>query len=396
MGYSSPNPPVACVITNLDGKILAQGHTQKVGENHAEREAYQKFTLEYSETIVPHLVFVTLEPCTHFGKTPPCLDLLIKYKPNCVYFGLPDPNPLVKTRNGFQESKNAGIEIVHSPEIEKISRSFLSGFISRIEKKTPQIFIKSALSKEGFYSSLDKEKIAISNSISNEVSQMLRAKVDAVIVGPKTVQSDLPGLNFRKLDNLIHSKFEENKNPIQKKSDHLFSQSLFDYSTNSESKKLHNLKFKEYQPYRIFIVSGKNIPSNSFFEKQSLLNENLESKKTIFFLLDFEKGNELHQKIITNLIEISSHSLIFIQKEESVLDKIIKLCNDLSLNTLLVEGGNFLYQMFSENLGENDLVFLIRTDTIIKKGISPQINLEGQKKIFEIQLEKDIWEVYRS
>ena len=52
--------------------------------------------------------------------------------------------------------------------------------------------------------------------------------------------------------------------------------------------------------------------------------------------------------------------------------------------------------MFSENLGENDLVFLIRTDTIIKKGISPQINLEGQKKIFEIQLEKDIWEVYRS
>ena len=200
-GYSSPNPPVACVITDLEGNILSEGHTQRTGRNHAEREAYQNFAQNYKNAKkIPHLVFVTLEPCNHFGRTAPCIDLILENKPVCVYYGLADPNPLVKERNGFKECEAKGVQVIQSPEIAKIGEAFLSGFISRIETGRPQIFLKSALSKEGFYSDLSKSKISLSNSTSNQISQMLRAKFDAIIVGPITVYVDYPGLDFRGFD----------------------------------------------------------------------------------------------------------------------------------------------------------------------------------------------------
>jgi pyrimidine deaminase RibD-like protein len=98
MGFSSPNPPVACVITDLNDNILSSAHTQKTGFNHAEREAYLKLGENFSEK---HNLYVTLEPCSHFGRTPPCLDLLLKYKPQKVFLGIKDPNPLVKKTNSI-------------------------------------------------------------------------------------------------------------------------------------------------------------------------------------------------------------------------------------------------------------------------------------------------------
>lgn len=95
MGYSSPNPPVACTITDLDDNILSEAYTQKVGENHAEKEAYRKLGNNFHR---PHKVYVTLEPCSHFGKTPPCLDLILTKKPQKIIIGSRDPNPLVQKK----------------------------------------------------------------------------------------------------------------------------------------------------------------------------------------------------------------------------------------------------------------------------------------------------------
>lgn len=402
MGYSSPNPPVACVITDLEGKILSKAHTQKTGGNHAEREAYKNFALEFPDCkSIPHLVFVTLEPCTHFGKTPPCIDLILEYKPSCVYYGLSDPNPLVQKRNGLEECLRAGIEILHSPEIEKISRTFLSGFISRIKKKRPQIFIKTALSKEGFYSDLTKTKISLSNSKSNQMTQMLRAKVDAVLVGPGTVHTDLPSLNFRGFDNseiLSLEKMRTNFKPnmLTENWEYSLTQSIFENTMTIDSVQFHNTNYKDYQPFRIFVVSCNQLPKDFFFEKQTLLNKELQSKKVLFFLLDFEKENPIHEKLYGTLSGISLEHPVIISKKEELQRKIFQKFTDLSLNTVLVEGGNLFYKMFSENLDKNDLVYFIHTDRSITKGILPAINLKDTKKMFEIQLEKNTWEVYGS
>lgn len=396
MGYSTPNPPVACVITDLDGKILGEGFTQRTGENHAEREAYQNFALKHPNAKnIPHLVFVTLEPCTHFGKTPPCLDLILEYNPVCVYYGLTDPNPLVKNRDGKKECELKGIEFIKSPEIEKLGMEYLSGFISRINKKRPQVFIKSALSKEGFYADLEKSRIFLSNEKSNEVTQMLRAKLDAVIVGPVTVYVDYPGLDFRGFEEKqAEHFFSQNTKSNLKETGFSFTGTLISNTFESTSKEWHNTKLKDYQPYRIFVLSLKRVPDQLFFKKQLLLSEKFGKEKTIFFLLDFDETNLTYQKYFTAMQEISSQDLIIVKNQSELLDQLLAKFSELSLNTILVEGGNLLYKTFSQKLEAEDLIYFIRSNKNIEKGISPEINLSKIKKQIELPVDTDTWEIY--
>ena len=396
MGYSTPNPPVACLITDLEGNILSEGFTQRAGENHAEREAYQSFALKFSDAkSIPHLVFVTLEPCTHFGKTPPCIDLILEYKPVCVYYGLTDPNPLVKNRDGKKECEIAGIQFIKSPEIERLGLEYLSGFISRIHNKRPQVFMKSALSQEGFYADLEKSRIFLSNEKSNEVTQMLRAKLDAIIVGPVTVYVDYPGLDFRGFEKKTsEQKIIQNtkSNTPQKKFN--FTETLISSAFDSSSKEWHHSKLTEYQPYRVFVLSLKKIPDQLFFKKQLLLSEKFGKEKTLFFLLDHEEQNLTHDKYCSIMRELSSQELIIVKNKSELLGKLFAKFSDLSLNTILVEGGNLLYKLFSEKLEAEDLVYFIRSNKHIEKGISPEIDLSKRKKQIEIQIDTDTWEIY--
>jgi diaminohydroxyphosphoribosylaminopyrimidine deaminase / 5-amino-6-(5-phosphoribosylamino)uracil reductase len=384
MGYSSPNPPVACIITDLEGRILREGYTQKTGENHAERDAYRNFDKE-----TRHLVFVTLEPCTHFGKTPPCIDLILEYKPDCVYYGLSDTNPLVRKRDGIKECIDNGIQVVQSPEIAEIAKIFLSGFLSRIEFNRPQVIIKSALSKEGFYSDIAKSKLSLSNSFSNQITQMLRAKFDAVIVGPITVYVDYPGLDFRGVE---VNEFE-NLQPNLKTTNN-FLEILIGNFYNKDSIQIHSSKITDYQPLRIFVISLKRIPDLGFFKKQSLLNEKLGSKKVLFFILDFDPDNYSHKNLYIKMDEISIESPVIIEDKNTILESMYEKFSSLSLNTILIEGGNFLYKIFSENLKTNDQIYFIRTQKTIEKGILPDIELANKRKIQELKIDNDTWEVY--
>ncbi len=398
MGYSSPNPPVACVITDLDGNILSEGHTQRIGENHAEREAYENFALKFpdSNKIPPHLVFVTLEPCTHFGKTPPCIDLLLEYKPICVYYGLSDPNPLVKKRDGLLECRNAGIKVIQSPEISSIGKVFLSGFISKIEKSKPQIFIKSALSKEGYYADLARSKLSLSNPFSNQITQMLRAKLDAIIVGPVTVYVDYPGLDFRGFDLTTLDLKKTSENDLKQFSDekNIFTESLFQSVSNPKFLDWHNSHLSKYQPFRVFVLSLKRIPDQGFFQKQKLLSEKLKSKKSLFFLLDFDLNNSSHKSLYAKMQEASSELPVIVSDRSELSDVMFSTFSHLSLNTILVEGGNLLYRMFAERLNKEDLIYFIRTESSIAAGISPDIDLLSKKKIYEKKIDTDTWEVY--
>lgn len=131
-GKVSPNPMVGCVIVR-DGKIIGKGWHQQYGKAHAERNAVDN--VEDKNLLIDSTVYVNLEPCSHFGKTPPCCDLLVLHKVKKVVIANVDPNPLVNGR-GIQRLKKAGIEVVTgvlSHEGERLNASFFQ----RMKKETP-------------------------------------------------------------------------------------------------------------------------------------------------------------------------------------------------------------------------------------------------------------------
>ena len=191
-GTVSPNPMVGCVIVH-EGKIIGEGWHQKYGEAHAEVNAtnsvLDKLMLSESE------VYVTLEPCSHFGKTPPCADLLIKYKVKKVYVCNHDPNPLVGGK-GIEKIRQAGIE-VETGLLESEGREVNKRFFTFIEKKRPFIILKWAETADGFIAKPNYETVQISNLLSRRFVHKMRSQEDAIMVGTNTARYDNPKLDTR-------------------------------------------------------------------------------------------------------------------------------------------------------------------------------------------------------
>lgn len=189
-GFVSPNPMVGCVIVK-NGKIIGEGYHKFFGEEHAEVNALDNCTDSPENSDA----YVTLEPCSHFGKTPPCAHRLIKEKVRNVYIAMKDPNKLVEGK-GISLLKKSGIN-VEVGFLEEEAKKLNKFFIHFITKKMPYIILKSAISIDGFIA----DEYGNSNWISNETSRkevhQLRTQVDAVLVGAGTVVSDNPKLNVR-------------------------------------------------------------------------------------------------------------------------------------------------------------------------------------------------------
>ena len=191
-GTVSPNPMVGCVIVH-NGKIIGEGYHQKYGNAHAEvnavNAASDKSLLSESD------IYVTLEPCSHFGKTPPCADLLIKYKFKKVIVCNYDPNPLVAGK-GIEKLRQAGIE-VEVGLLEEEGRELNKRFFTYIEKKRPYIILKWAESADGFIAKKNYEAVQISNLLSRRFVHKMRSEEDAIMIGTNTVKYDNPTLNTR-------------------------------------------------------------------------------------------------------------------------------------------------------------------------------------------------------
>ncbi|WP_044172991.1 bifunctional diaminohydroxyphosphoribosylaminopyrimidine deaminase/5-amino-6-(5-phosphoribosylamino)uracil reductase RibD [Flectobacillus major] len=191
-GAVSPNPMVGCVIVH-QGTIVGEGWHQRYGDWHAEVNAVNdvadKSILSESE------VFVTLEPCSHFGKTPPCADLLVKHRVKKVYICNDDPNPLVAGK-GIQKLRNAGIEVVSGILAEK-GRELNKRFFTFFEKKRPYIILKWAQSSDRKIALPQYQAIQISNALSRRWTHKLRSEEDAIMVGTRTAQFDNPSLDNR-------------------------------------------------------------------------------------------------------------------------------------------------------------------------------------------------------
>lgn len=198
LGYVSPNPMVGCVIVS-GGKIIGEGYHAKFGQAHAEVNAIQSVLTQYPdhahELLKEATVYVSLEPCAHFGKTPPCADLLIRHEVKKVVIGNTDPFPGVNGK-GIQKLSAAGIDVIQGIE-EKECRHLNRRFFTRIEKHRPFIILKWAQTANGFFAPLEPVQKWISSAYSKKLVHKWRTEEDAVLVGKNTVLHDNPQLSAR-------------------------------------------------------------------------------------------------------------------------------------------------------------------------------------------------------
>ena len=191
IGQTWPNPSVGCVIVK-NNHIIGTGTTAFGGRPHAETIALKQAKADAKDSTM----YVTLEPCSHFGKTNPCIIEIIKAKINRLVCPLKDPNPEVNG-SGFKLLEKNGIIVDNSPILYKEIRELNEGFISLIEKKRPFIALKLALSLNGKIATQVNKSNWITGKKSRNYVQMLRANYDAIIVGTGTAYWDNPRLNLR-------------------------------------------------------------------------------------------------------------------------------------------------------------------------------------------------------
>ncbi len=191
LGQTWPNPTVGCIIVK-ENKIIGRGVTGGEGTPHAEIIALERA----GENSKGADMYVSLEPCAHFGKTPPCVQAIIKAGIKRVICPIEDPDPRVSGK-GFNQLKKASIEVKLLPIAKNIAKKINRGFIKKIEMNQPYVTLKLACSIDGKIATSLGQSKWISNELSRNRVQLLRAKNDAILVGTQTFKNDFPSLNLR-------------------------------------------------------------------------------------------------------------------------------------------------------------------------------------------------------
>ncbi len=302
LGTTYPNPMVGSVIV-CDGKIIGEGWHQKAGMAHAEVNAIN--SVSNKDLLSKSTLYVSLEPCSHFGKTPPCADLIIHHNIRKVVVGTLDPFAQV-CGNGIAKLKNAGCEVVVGV-LEKECQELNKRFFKFHQEKRPYIFLKWAETRDGFIAPTQKNKIApkwISNSYSRQYAHKLRSQEQAILVGTNTVLHDNPKLDIR------------------------------DWSGNNPLRVIIDKELKIPKTFAVWNDAQSTLFLTEKDDKQTFEN-------TLFEKIDFSKN--LPSQICESLYKQSIQSLI-------------------------VEGGSAVLQQFIDaNLWDEALVFI--GDIHFKEGI---------------------------
>lgn len=189
LGHVRPNPLVGCVIVK-DGIILSEGYHQEYGHNHAERNAILRLA-----SSSPSTLYVNLEPCSHYGKTPPCADLIVERGIRRVVCCNDDPNPLVSGR-GFAKLETACIEVTRHV-LEAEGRELNRRFFTFMEQQRPYVILKWAQSADGYLSPADGRPYWLSTPWQNRLNHRWRTEEAAILVGSQTYLDDRPQLTAR-------------------------------------------------------------------------------------------------------------------------------------------------------------------------------------------------------
>lgn len=199
MGKVNPNPMVGAIIVK-NGKVIGEGYHEAFGQAHAEVNAFNSLI----EDAAGATIYVTLEPCSHYGKTPPCVDKIIENKISRVIVGAFDPNPVVSGK-GVKKLRDVGIEVITGvleDECTKINEVFMKYIVS----KKPFVILKSAMSLDGKIATSKGESKWITGEKSRVEVHKLRNEVSAIMVGVNTIINDNPQLTCR---------LENGRNPIR-------------------------------------------------------------------------------------------------------------------------------------------------------------------------------------
>lgn len=291
-GNVAPNPLVGCVIVK-NNKIIGEGWHQKYGEAHAEVNAVN--SVKNQAEIKDAEVYVNLEPCSHFGKTPPCADLLVRLKPKKVWIANQDPNPLVAGK-GLKKLENVGIEVEQILEKEgyEINKRFFTFF----EKKRPYIILKWAETANGMIAKENYDSKWISNSFSRKLVHQWRSQESGIMVGTNTAHYDNPQLNVRNWTGKNPTRIVIDKNLRLDESLKLFDQKqdtiCYNLRKEEDKKRLSFVKIEKdnileqiladlfQRKIQSLIVEGGTNLLNSFIEKNLWDEARVFKSKAIF------------------------------------------------------------------------------------------------------------------
>ncbi|NYT66577.1 bifunctional diaminohydroxyphosphoribosylaminopyrimidine deaminase/5-amino-6-(5-phosphoribosylamino)uracil reductase RibD [Alcaligenaceae bacterium] len=193
MLITSPNPRVACLLVR-DGVVLASGATQQAGGPHAEAMALHQ-AAQAGLDVAGSTIYVTLEPCSHYGRTPPCVQALVQAKPARVVIAMADPNPLVSGQ-GIQQLQAAGIQVTVGVCAEQ-ALAINPGFVARMTRKTPWVWVKMASTLDGRIALNNGESQWITGPAARADGHWWRARSCAILTGSGTVLADDPLLTVR-------------------------------------------------------------------------------------------------------------------------------------------------------------------------------------------------------
>jgi len=190
LGKTSPNPMVGCIVLDKNGKIIATGYHKKYGALHAERDALTK--LKIGEATGGTL-YVNLEPCSHYGKTPPCTDIIIEHGIKKVVYAISDPNPKV---DGIKKLENAGIEVI-SGVLEEYAKFLNRIFLKNMTKKLPYVVLKTATTLDGKIATKTGKSKWITSDKSRKYVYKLRKLFDLIMTSSNTVLADNPKMEHK-------------------------------------------------------------------------------------------------------------------------------------------------------------------------------------------------------
>ena len=193
--HAKPNPMVGAVIVSADGRIIGEGYHVRCGEGHAEVNAFASVRPADEPLLSEATVYVSLEPCAHWGKTPPCADLIVHKGVRRVVCGCIDPFAEVQGR-GVQRIRDAGIAVtpgVLEAECLALNRRFMT--VNTLQR--PYIILKWAQTDNGMIAAAQGRPLAISTPFTRLLVHRLRAESDAILIGRKTLETDRPQLTVR-------------------------------------------------------------------------------------------------------------------------------------------------------------------------------------------------------
>lgn len=330
MGKTSPNPLVGAVIFDDDFNIISEGYHEKYGENHAERNAILKTNAD----LKGKSIIVNLEPCSHYGKTPPCCDLIIEKGFKRVIIAMTDPNPKV-AGEGIQRLKEAGIEVINGI-LEDEAKELNKIFLKDILQKQPYITIKTATTLDGKIATKTGESKWITDEVSRKEVQKLRNQYDSILTSSATVIKDNPSLTCR---------MKNGKNPIRIILD-------TNLSTSKDAKVYNN------DGTKIIVIVGEHVSDekikkhaqNAEFLKCPLKNNHIDLTKAV---------NLIYERKIKSILIESGGTLNKAFIEENLPDELIQFIAPKILGDK--DGINFVQGFDRNNLADCNILSKIMT-----------------------------------